>query len=47
MPTAPNAINSVNANAAQNKIIHNQAGRRLENVRKGVNIMDGLKVLKK
>ena len=43
----PDAINNVYANAAQKKIIHNLAGQRLEKARKGVNIVDGEKVLKK
>ena len=43
----PDAINSVQANAAQKKIIHNLAGQRLEKARKGVNIMDGQKVVVK
>ncbi|MBQ7461158.1 MAG: starch-binding protein [Bacteroidaceae bacterium] len=43
----PDAINSVYANAAQKKIIHNLAGQRLEKARKGVNIMDGEKVVVK
>ena len=43
----PDAINSVYANAAQKKIIHNLAGQRLEKTRRGVNIMDGQKVVVK
>lgn len=43
----PDAINSVQANAAQKKIIHNLAGQRLEKTRRGVNIMDGQKVVVK
>ena len=43
----PDAINSVYANAAQKEIIHNLAGQRLKKARKGVNIVDGEKVLKK
>lgn len=43
----PDAINSVYANAAQKKIIHNLAGQRLEKVRHGVNITNGQKVVVK
>lgn len=43
----PDAINSVYANAAQKKTVHNLAGQRLEKARKGVNIVDGQKVVKK
>ena len=43
----PDAINSVYADDAQMKIIHNLAGQRIEEARHGVNIMDGQKVVVK
>lgn len=43
----PDTINSVRANAAQKKIVHNLAGQRLDKIRRGVNIVNGQKVAKK